>query len=518
MKNKFLLIILILLFFTNLTFASEDKNTLSFNSISNIISTIKYEYVEEVSQMKLVSGAVDGIKKYLIRNKLDADFLKKVDLNLTEKEQIDELFNQYNLVYAKYPALNQKELIYEIIREILKSLDDPHTIFFSPKEYKILTEQMSGGNFGGIGIYIELNRKNNYQLTAFEVIEGTPAYKAGIKSGDMIIKINGISTKSISIEKAQNLLRGPVDTEINITIKRPTLKTPFNLILRRAIIHVKTLKYKILEDNIGYINLKIFGENTNQEIEEALNFFEANKIKAYILDLRNNGGGYITSAVEVCSKFLPTDSLVVTVEGRHTSRSDYKSSPNFRAHLPAVILVNDFSASASEITAGALKELKSATIIGIKTFGKASVQNIFPLSDGSALKITTAHYFTPLGVNIHKKGIEPDIIIKMKPENIETKNDLQLLKAIDFLLKNLIPESKETSYSHGKEVKISSSYEKYKYLESFRKKNKKIILINQFLLNKEGFFSDKVELTTLEGKKTTLIFNLNNFFGKDKLK
>ncbi|MFH1454253.1 MAG: S41 family peptidase [Armatimonadota bacterium] len=431
----FLIIFVALIFSGGITYSAQDQN---FKSINYTIEIVKNNYVTEVDQLELINNGISALKKYLTLHKKDYSYIKDLDKNTGSEAQVKILKEYINTAVNENKDLKYQDITDVVISGIVDSLGDQFSKYMTPKEYKLLIEQMEGGNFGGLGVAIELDPDNNNALTVVRPLEGTPAEKAGLASGDVITKVNGKSIEGISIEGAQNLLRGKVGSTVNITVYRKKEDKTFDATLTRALIHIKSASYKIIDDSIGYIKLDIFGEDTSYELEEALNYFDSNDIKGYILDLRNNGGGYIETAVSVCSKFLPTNTLITSIEGRKVSRDEYKSMPNPRKVLPMAILVNRYSASASEITAAALKS-KNVPLIGEKTFGKASVQRIIPSPDGGAIKLTTAYYCTPEGKNINKIGIEPDIVIKFTEDDILNEHDVQLEETIKILKKQIEP-------------------------------------------------------------------------------
>jgi carboxyl-terminal processing protease len=267
------------------------------------------------------------------------------------------------------------------------------------------------GHFGGIGIEITILKDI---LTVVSPIEGTPAFNAGVKSGDQIIKIDGKTTKDITIMEAVKKLRGPKDTKVIISIMRENMSTPKDITLTRDIIQIKSVRYKILEDNIAYIRIASFHERTAEDLRKALRETseKLRPMKGLILDLRNDPGGLLTQAIETSDMFL-TSGVIVSTRGR-TKNMETKTiarNNNNEISCPIVVLVNEGTASAAEIVAGALQDNGRALIVGTQTFGKASVQTVIPLEDGSALKLTTARYYTPKGRSIQAEGIKPDIVV-----------------------------------------------------------------------------------------------------------
>jgi carboxyl-terminal processing protease len=301
-----------------------------------------------------------------------------------------------------------QEVIYSGIQGMLKALD-PHSSFMTPEVFKEMQVE-TRGNFGGLGIQIGIK---DDQLTVIAPIDDTPAFRAGIKAGDKILKIDNTPTKDMALMEAVQLLRGPKGSTVTITIMREGLDKPQDFTLTRDIIELKSVTYKMLHDKIGYVRLRQFQENTSSELENALNDLENQGIEALIMDLRNNPGGLLNAAVEVSDKFLEKGKLIVYTEGRKKNQDmRFVSHQDFtHPNYPMAILVNHGSASASEIVAGALKAHSRAIIIGTQTYGKGSVQSVIPLSDNSGLRLTTALYYTPDGKSIHEKGITPDIIV-----------------------------------------------------------------------------------------------------------
>jgi len=303
--------------------------------------------------------------------------------------------------------IDDKELINGAIKGMLNQLD-PHSSFMPPEAFKEMQIDTKG-EFSGLGIQISVKDK---MLTVIAPIEDTPAYKAGIKAGDTILKIDGESTKDLSLQDAVNKLRGTKGTSVTITIFREGWEKPKDFIIVREVIQIKSVKYKTLEDKIGYVKLTQFQQRTSEDLENALEALEKDRINSLILDLRNNPGGLLNGAVEVTSQFLPEGKLVVYIKGRSGEQQDFNTNNSKTTDYPMIVLVNEGSASASEIVAGALQDWGRAVVLGMQTFGKGSVQTVIPLSDGSALRLTTARYYTPKGRSIQSTGITPDIIIK----------------------------------------------------------------------------------------------------------
>lgn len=314
-----------------------------------------------------------------------------------------------------------QDLVYGALKGMLNTLD-PHSEFMEPEKYKELQNDTQG-TFGGLGIVISM--KDNF-ITVVAPMEDTPGSRAGILSGDRILKINSQSTEKMSLQDAVKNLRGEAGSEVRITLVRPTTGEIKEYKLARAVINVDMVKdingkkeFPLDESKIGYVRLISFGEKTSDELEGALRKLKSEGMQALVLDLRWNPGGLLEQAVDVCQKFLPRGELVVTTEGRNPAQNSVRKAMGRGDELhnmPMVVLVNLGSASASEIVAGCLQDLKRAVIVGEKSFGKGSVQSIFPLADGSALRLTTAKYYTPSHKVIHEEGITPDVVVPLTVE------------------------------------------------------------------------------------------------------
>ncbi|HDL21401.1 MAG TPA: S41 family peptidase [Nitrospirae bacterium] len=340
--------------------------------------------------------------------------IDSVDANNDSYKELKIFTEVLSLVERNYvEKVDVKDLVYGAIRGMLSSLD-PHSSFMTADAYKEMQVD-TRGVFGGLGIQIGIK---DSVLTVITPIEDTPAFKAGIKAGDKIIKVDGAFTKDMTLMEAVHKMRGRKGTPVTITIIRKGLKEPRNYKIVRDIIKIKSVKYKVLGDGIGYVKISQFQEKTADELAVALKKLDSKKIKSLILDLRNNPGGLLNSAVEVSGEFLPQNKLVVYIKGRVGKKQEYYTKGK-RAHYnyPMIILVNQGSASASEIVSGAMKDWDRAVILGMPTFGKGSVQSVIPLSDGSALRLTTAKYYTPKGTSIQNTGIKPDIEVRLPVKN-----------------------------------------------------------------------------------------------------
>jgi carboxyl-terminal processing protease len=331
--------------------------------------------------------------------------------------------------YARVVGPNGREdLTDAALRGIMNSVRDPYTVYFSPREYQGLTEQLSGGNFGGIGVYI-------YQLKdgriVVQPIEDMPAARAGLKPGEVVDTVDGKPVRGMNIDRVEALIRGEAGTTVDLRAHPyESASQERSYAIVREVIHVPTVR-ATLEDGIDDIRLSDFGTTSADEVRKALIDGHSRGARAYILDLRDNGGGLLDAAVAISSLFIPQGTIVSTIrrDGQQTNESAYGDA--IGGLRPLVVLVNKYTASASEITAGALQDYHLATLIGTRTFGKGVVQSIFALPDNGALKITTARYVTPAGRDIQHHGIEPDIIIDQDPNPalIGTQADKQLAAA-----------------------------------------------------------------------------------------
>jgi carboxyl-terminal processing protease len=320
-------------------------------------------------------------------------------LSLVKKNYVDEV--------------DDKDLVRGAIKGMLNTLD-PHSSFMAPDIYKEM-QINTRGEFGGLGIQISIKDKF---LTIIAPIEDTPAYRAGLESGDKIVKIDGETTKDMDLHDAVTLLRRPKGTSVTITIFREGLDEPKDYTIIRDIIKIKSVKSKIIDEDIGYVKITQFQEKTGSELRKSMKELDKKEIKSLILDLRNNPGGLLNASIDVAGYFMPSEKLVVYIKDRAGERIEYvTSNGNTVYDYPMIVLVNQGSASASEIVAGALQDWDKAVILGTSTFGKGSVQTVIPLSDGSGLRLTTARYYTPKDRSIQAKGIEPDIIVELNAKS-----------------------------------------------------------------------------------------------------
>jgi carboxyl-terminal processing protease len=319
-----------------------------------------------------------------------------------------------------------KDLVYGAIRGMLSTLD-PHSAFMPPEVYKEVQVETKG-EFGGVGIQIGMK---DSRLTVIAPIDGTPAERAGVKAGDFIIKVNDESTKDMTLMDAVQKMRGPKGTKVTLTIQREGVAEPLVFGMVREVIKIESVRFKMLEGNIGYVRLTQFQDQSAKDVASAVRKLREQKMQSLILDLRNNPGGLLNSAVEVSEQFVGLSRLIVYIKTREGRKDDYISHIKEQPEdYPVIVLVNEGSASASEIVAGALQDWGRAVVVGVQTFGKGSVQTILPLGDGSGLRLTTAKYYTPKGRSIHGIGIAPDILVKGKPSTTPPIRERDLDKTL----------------------------------------------------------------------------------------
>jgi len=369
-------------------------------------------------------------------------------------EQVQKLSLTIQYIEALYVEDNNfTDTINDFIRGGVSQLD-PHSSFLDEKELKELTETTKG-EFGGLGFIVTTKDK---VLTIVSPIDDTPAYKAGIKSGDVIIKIDGVSALDLSLSEAVKIMRGKPGTKISLTMYRKEAKEPIVFKLKRAIINVKSVKYKKYNDYL-YLRVSSFDEKVSKNILKILQKEEMKGIKGIILDLRNNPGGLLVEAVNTTDIFIPSNKVVVSSKGKLAANNyDLKSKTDNKIYenIPLVVLVNGGSASASEIVSGALQDNKRAIVVGTQTFGKGTIQQIFKLNKKEAIKITVGKYYLPSGRTIQNKGVVPDVIVDYAIKEINNK---LLLKESDFkksLKEKVVIEDKDI-----KKVKVDKEINKY---------------------------------------------------------
>jgi len=358
-----------------------------------------------------------------VSGKDNENLYKKIDLfgevlDKVKKEYVDEI--------------NESDVMDAAINGVLQSLD-PYSVYMNPELFESMQTDTKG-EFGGLGIEVSMEAG---VVKVISPIDDTPASKAGIKAGDYIIKINDVQVQGKTLMEAVKLMRGPVGSSIDLTIRRRGEKKIINKTIIRKMIQVKSAEAKIIKNNIGYLRLKSFNSNSSKQLVEKIkNFEKSKKLTGYILDLRNNPGGLLTQAINVTDFFL-NDGEIVSTKGRKASenRRFFAKKGDKVKGKPLIILINNGSASASEIVAGALKDHKRAILLGENTYGKGSVQSIIPLSDGGGMRLTISKYYLPSGQSISEIGVSPDILVEEESEDfkINSVSDNQLNYAIKLL-------------------------------------------------------------------------------------
>ena len=347
---------------------------------------------------------------------------KKIDLF---SEVLDKVKKEY------VEDIDQSEVMDAAINGVLQSLD-PYSAYMSPSMYKEMATETSG-EFGGLGIEVSMEAG---VVKVISPIDDSPASKAGIKAGDYIVKINNIQVQGKSLTEAVELMRGPIGSEINITIRRVGVKKALNFKIKRAVIEVASVKSEIKNKNIGYIRLTSFNENSSDQVKDKIKIFKKKNIKYYILDLRNNPGGLLSQAIKISDFFLDKGEIVSTKSKKDSeNRRWFAKKGDILDGKTFVVLINYGSASASEIVAGSIKDHKRAILIGERTYGKGSVQSIIPLKNDGAIRLTVSKYYLPSGDSISDVGVMPDFEISEENENfrINTETDNQLNFAIELL-------------------------------------------------------------------------------------
>ena len=361
------------------------------------------------------------ISKSLFAN--ESDIYKKIDL-------FGEVLEKINEEYVE--EIDQSKSMDSAINGLLQSLD-PYSAYLSPEDFEEMQTETSG-EFGGLGIEVSMEAGVVKVITP---IDDTPASRAGLKAGDYIVKINDVQVQGKTLAEAVELMRGPVGSDIEITVRRRGVKKAMTFNITREIIQIQSVKSDLIEKNIGYLRLTSFNENSAQQIKKRINELDDNqKLKGYILDLRNNPGGLLSQAIKITDYFL-NDGEIVSTKSRKSSenRKWFAKKGDITNGKPLIVLINYGSASASEIVAGALKDHKRAIVLGENSYGKGSVQSIIPLRNNGAVRLTIAKYYLPSGSSISEVGVTPDIQIDEESEDfkIKTESDNQLNYAIKLL-------------------------------------------------------------------------------------
>ncbi len=383
--------------------------------------------------ISLLAGFTGGF--YYHKSQLEVPGLSRVfNKEIGQPKDVDFgiFWNTWNILHDKYvdkDKLNTQELVYGAVDGLVKAVGDPYTVFLKPKESESFNQEISG-SFGGVGI--EIGLRDNV-ITVIAPLKGTPAERAGLLAGDKILKVGDKSTEGMKVNEAVNLIRGPKGTPVKLTIGRDGQALREVSIIRDTI-RVPTVSWKLVDDDIAYIQLFVFNRNVDGDFKKIAREITGSGAAGIILDLRNNPGGLLDSAVNIASYFLDPD-LTVTKERFGDGReNDFRSLANGRLKdYPLVAIINKGSASASEILAGALRDNRGVTIVGETSFGKGSVQQVEELAGKSSLKVTVAKWFTPKGISISDEGVSPDVEVKRTEDDINNNRDPQLDKAREII-------------------------------------------------------------------------------------
>ena len=363
---------------------------------------------------------------FLVKN-----FLSASEENIYDKiDLFGEVLNKINKEYVE--EIDQSEAMDAAINGVLQSLD-PYSAYMSPESFENMQTETSG-EFGGLGIEVSMEAG---VVKVISPLDDSPAYEAGVKAGDYIVKINSTQVQGKTLNEAVEIMRGPVGSDIEITVRRKGVKKALVFNITRKIIKVRSVKSKIIDNNIGYIRLTAFNENSSNQIKKKINEFNKNEnIEKFILDLRNNPGGLLSQAIKITDFFLSSGEIVSTKSRQENeNRKWFAQAGDILNGETLVVLINNGSASASEIVAGALKDHKRAILVGENSYGKGSVQSIIPLRNKGAIRLTISKYYLPSGESISEVGVSPDIVVAEDNDNfrIDTDSDNQLTYAIKLL-------------------------------------------------------------------------------------
>ncbi len=416
--------------------ATEDEQH-NIDMLDMSLEKIRRVYYKPVDEAALLRGERRGIAEYLKTKHITADLPATSSASNASIGQVD---SQANMVLAtafhKYGTQGGlSNLTFAAIGGALNALHDPYTVFLSPRDKTSLSEFIQGGDFGGVGIYIGKDQKT-HEINIIQPIDGTPAARAGLKRGDVIESVNGHMAKGLDLDLVMNMIRGRAGSTVDLKILRNKNEIR-TYSIERQVITVPSSTSRMVDGDIGYIQLYDFGERSSREVTDALNSLMKQGARAFILDLRDNGGGLLDAAVDISSKFIADGPIVSRIDRNGHVETDDANQDAIPPH-PLVVLVNQYSASASEITAGAIQDSKIGVLLGTKTFGKGVVQTIYDLPGGSAIKVTTQRYVTPNGRDINKKGIEPNIVVPMDYRDVGVPaKDIQLKAAVRYLKQQL---------------------------------------------------------------------------------
>lgn len=392
--------------------------------------------------------------------------------NIRELKELSDIMDILNENYVGEKKIDKKILLQGAVKGMLESLDDPHSNYFTKAELESFKEDLKG-TYVGVGMVVQ--KRVNEPLTVVSPIEDGPAFKVGVKPKDKIVAIDGEATYKLTSEESVKKLKGEPNTKVKVTVYRESTKETKDIEIERAVVELKYVKHRMLDDKIGYLRLTQFGENVYPDVKKAMEDLQKNNMKALVFDLRSNPGGALDQAIKISSMFLK-EGRVVSVKSKEGTEQISNREGKYYGDFPVVILINGGSASASEIVAGAIKDNKRGILVGEKSFGKGSVQTLIPLPDGDGMKLTIAKYYTPSGISIHGKGIEPDVAV-------EEKEGYMLF---DGMVTNIDEtETKENKKEIIKEIKGEEAAEKYAQHKDIQL-DTAVGILKGLLLNKEN--------------------------------
>lgn len=374
--------------------------------IDSSVDLVQRESMLEPTTPLLMNGATTGLRSWLAEQggRAASGPLRKTVPSF--KRELQDAMNAN-------PSLSGREMLYASLKGMLMPLHETYTRFMTPSEFKHLQARVEGNDESNLGLRIELDAANEKQVTVAEVFAATPAADFDVRPGDQITQIDGRSTSGLGLAQAKDLLCGAAGTSVRLSLLRGHDRVQRTLM--RSDVNLPTVTWQKLSSHVGYIRVHAFSATVAPEIDTALGELEQKGATAYVLDLRDNRGGYVSSAVDLCSRFLPPGAPIMSFVQKHHAPVRYTAYPTRRARKPLVVLVNERTASASEIVAGALQDQEAATIMGVRSFGKALVQKVIPLADGSAFAISTGKYLTPRGRDLHLHGVTPDVAMTNAP-------------------------------------------------------------------------------------------------------
>lgn len=392
--------------------------------------------------------------------------------NIRELKELSDIMDILNENYVGEKKIDKKILLQGAVKGMLESLDDPHSNYFTKAELESFKEDLKG-TYVGVGMVVQ--KRVNEPLTVVSPIEDGPAFKVGVKPKDKIVAIDGEATYKLTSEESVKKLKGEPNTKVKVTVYRESTKETKDIEIERAVVELKYVKHRMLDDKIGYLRLTQFGENVYPDVKKAMEDLQKNNMKALVFDLRSNPGGALDQAIKISSMFLK-EGRVVSVKSKEGAEQISNREGKYYGDFPLVILINGGSASASEIVSGAIKDNKRGILVGEKSFGKGSVQTLIPLPDGDGMKLTIAKYYTPSGISIHGKGIDPDVAV-------EEKEGYMLF---DSMVTNIDEtETKENKKEIIKEIKGEEAAEKYAQHKDIQL-DTAVGILKGLLLNKEN--------------------------------